>query len=171
MTRSEDDRPRKRSDCERGPRPCPWASCPYSLLVDVHRPRGRDGDVTAVDFEVRDRIDDAVASGHTCAHDIIDQGPMTHREIGEVLGLSAEGARLTEVVALRRVRARVRDGRLREQLDALIRISDRIAEATDHMNDDHLMDPLPEDPKERRKEICRRASKRYAARRRRERDA
>jgi hypothetical protein len=29
-------RPRNRSECKDGPRPCPWVSCRYHLALDVH---------------------------------------------------------------------------------------------------------------------------------------
>lgn len=112
----DEDRPRKRSDCERGPRPCPWASCPHSLLVDVTLLRGSPTTIV-----VHDRTEAAIAQGRTCVLDVTEEAPLHQRQIAELLGISHQMVGLIERVALRKLRARAqRDESLREALDVLM---------------------------------------------------
>lgn len=68
------DRPKTRGDCAGGPRPCPWASCRYSLLLDV-----TEGGTIKVNGELEEMRE-------TCALDVADRGGITVEEAGELLG-------------------------------------------------------------------------------------
>lgn len=151
MMQDGPERPRQRSDCERGPRPCPWATCPHSLLVDVTRRRGG-----AADLVVHDRTEAAIRLGRTCVLDIADEGRARQQDVADLLGITHQMVALVERVALRKLRARATDGRLREQLDTLIQISDRQHEAHGHMQEDSL----PTEPTARRQVLQRRAARR-----------
>lgn len=66
--------PKTRAECVDGPRPCPHTTCRYH-----------------------------VASGRpdaSCALDLADRGERTLEEVGELLGMTREGARLIEKKAL-----------------------------------------------------------------------
>jgi hypothetical protein len=82
--------PPTRGPCIKGPRPCPHALCRYHLAFDISR-KAKD------DFELED----------TCALDVVDQHQegMTLRELGAKLGMTREGAREIEVLALPKLRA------------------------------------------------------------------
>lgn len=94
-------RPRRRGECVDGPRPCPWLSCRHHALW-ARSPR-----------ELR-RLDDdgllelAASLETTCTLDVADEGGVSLREVGEVIGSTRERARQIEVVALRKLHERVR---------------------------------------------------------------
>ena len=81
-------RPRVRSECASVPRPCPFASCRYSLLVDID-PRG----------EVRETT---LPEGSTaCALDAADNGVQRLEVVAAALAIGTrEGARIVERKAL-----------------------------------------------------------------------
>ncbi len=85
-------RPITRGECSSIPRPCPFASCRYSLLAEV-TPSGRVVDV----FGDRD-----VEPGFSCALDVADTGGVTLERIGEQAGFTRERIRQLEHVALRK---------------------------------------------------------------------
>ena len=75
--------PRTRGDCASVARPCPHGACRYHLGSQARE---------------------------SCALDVADRGGVTLGEIGELLGVTVEGARQIELRALgtvaRRLRAR-----------------------------------------------------------------
>lgn len=73
-------RPRRRAECESGPRPCPWSDCRHHL----------DG-----------------RRGESCALDVASWGGASLKEIAELLGVSKQRAHQICVVALVRLRARL----------------------------------------------------------------
>lgn len=90
--------PRSRSECVDGPRPCPWARCPWSLMVDVSS-TGRihelhPGDETGDD-----------PHRYSCALDFIDEHPdgASLEEIAMELNITKEAVRLLEERALRKL--------------------------------------------------------------------
>ena len=84
----DSDRPRFRSDCASGPRPCPWVSCRYHLAIDVTA----DG-ALRINFDVETAEERGLP---TCALDVADAGRKNLDEIGAILGLSRERIRQVE---------------------------------------------------------------------------
>ena len=81
-------RPRVRSECASVPRPCPFASCRWNLLVDIDAAGG-----------VHERQQPAWSTA--CALDEAEAGPRTLDEVGKLLGgLAREAARKAESKAL-----------------------------------------------------------------------
>lgn len=70
-------RPRCRSECRGGPRPCPWVGCRYHLMLDVH---GRSI------LAARARMPETMRE--TCALDVAERGGLSIAEIAELLDLS-----------------------------------------------------------------------------------
>ena len=66
-------RPKTRSDCRNGPRPCPWTSCRLHLAS----------------FS-------SASSQETCALDVADRGAHTLEELGIILGYTRERIRQFE---------------------------------------------------------------------------
>lgn len=96
MSECEALRPRTRGDCRSAPRPCPWVSCRYHLLVDV----GATGYLLmphpgAEAWDLRE----------TCALDVADRGEMILDEVGVCMGISRERVRQIEQGALAKLRA------------------------------------------------------------------
>lgn len=89
-------RPKVRSLCENGIRPCPYVSCRYNLYLDV---RG-DG-VLRVNFPNLEP-EEMVAS---CALDMAEDGPRTLDQIAGLMGMSKERARQIEASAMIKLRA------------------------------------------------------------------
>lgn len=92
-------KPRTRSECVDGPRPCPWVSCRYNLLVDVKDNgaiKENLGPVENIDFE---------ALGDTCALDVADRGGDTLEAVGDMLGMTHERIRQLETRALAALKA------------------------------------------------------------------
>lgn len=86
--------PASRSECRRGPRPCPYVSCRYHLLLNVTS----DGRLwSQVSFDEADAESIAVAVealGETCALDVADDGEHTFEEVGVLMG--RDGKRVFE---------------------------------------------------------------------------
>jgi len=82
--------PASRSECRRGPRPCPYVSCRYHLLLNV----ASDGRLwSQVAFDEADAESIAVAVealGETCALDVADDGEHTFEEVGVLMGRDAK---------------------------------------------------------------------------------
>lgn len=88
---SEYDRPKTRGDCLHGAlaiRPCPFVSCSQHLYLDVNEDNGN----IQLNFPERE----VWQVPHTCALDLADRGGITHRELGEILGLTTEYAHTLE---------------------------------------------------------------------------
>jgi hypothetical protein len=88
-------RPRDRSECESGPRPCPWVGCRFNLYLDVRA----DG-VMRVNFPDRDP-DGMTAS---CSLDLASDGPRTLDQVATLMGMSRERARQIEEQAMSQLR-------------------------------------------------------------------
>ena len=89
-------RPKKRSDCVDGPRPCPWAGCRYHLAIDVS---DRTGSVI-LNFPSQEIWD----MERTCVLDVVEElGPQTLEEVGVIMNLTRERIRQLEEDGLDRL--------------------------------------------------------------------
>jgi len=77
-------RPKTRSDCIDGVRPCPYVGCKYNLYLDA-RPNGN------IQFFFPDLEPDEMAV--SCVLDVADNGWHTLEEVGELLNVTRERAR------------------------------------------------------------------------------
>ncbi len=89
-------RPRNRSECINGPRPCPFVACKHHLYLDVNPDTGSIK-LNFPDVPVWDMKE-------TCALDIADRGGVTLEEVGEILNLTRERIRQVEVMGLEKLR-------------------------------------------------------------------
>src|SRR5205085_5707000 len=95
---SEDvERPRVRSECVGGERPCPFVSCKHHLFLDVSARTGAIK-LNFPDLEVWDMAE-------TCALDVADRGGTTLEEVGAIMNLTRERIRQVEVKALAKLDA------------------------------------------------------------------
>ncbi len=85
-------KPRQRSQCADGPRPCPYVSCKHHLYIDVS-PRTGAIKLNFPDLEVWEM-------GESCALDIADRGGTTLEDVGAIMNLTRERIRQVEVKAL-----------------------------------------------------------------------
>lgn len=88
-------KPSTRSDCEFGPRPCPWVSCRHHLYVDI-----TIGGKLRINFPNLE-IDELV---ETCSLDVADEGESILKRVGSLLNLTRERIRQIEAVALKKLR-------------------------------------------------------------------
>lgn len=95
----EDDynKPRVRSACVGGARPCPYVSCKHHLYVDVS-PRTGAIKLNFPDLEVWEM-------GDSCALDVADRGGTTLEDVGAIMNLTRERIRQVEVKALAKLEA------------------------------------------------------------------
>lgn len=106
---STSTRPKSRSICENGIRPCPYVSCRYNLYLDV-----RSDGVLRVNFPNLEP-DEMVAS---CALDMAEDGPRTLDQIAGLMGMSKERARQIEASAMLKIREALGVGEF-DELDDL----------------------------------------------------
>jgi hypothetical protein len=88
-------RPKNRSECVDGPRPCPWVGCPYHLWLEVHP---HTGTITYIHPDV-----DPVDMPLSCVLDVAEHGPHRLEMIGILLNVSRERVRQIESSALRKL--------------------------------------------------------------------
>lgn len=92
----EAQRPRVRADCLPGginaARPCPWAACKYSLILEVHAASGA--------IKLNADLDALEQLRATCVLDVADRGGITLEEVGETLQVTRERIRQVEAQAL-----------------------------------------------------------------------
>ena len=113
-------RPRTRSECREGPRPCPWVGCPMHLLIEVAKPerhhrgwaarapgmllsqargpgRRRRLSSSAAAALVEVWIDNALellwSMPDSCALDVAERGEARVGELAAALARSKEGTR------------------------------------------------------------------------------
>jgi len=92
-----EDRPRLRSECVDGPRPCPFVSCTHHLYLDVSARTG----AIKVNFPDLDPWE----MSETCALDVADRGGTTLEEVGAIMNLTRERIRQVEVKGLAKLAA------------------------------------------------------------------
>ena len=90
------ERPKKRSECVNGPRPCAFVSCKYHLYLDVKT----DTNSIKLNFPHLKVWE----MEHTCALDVAERGGMTLEEVGHILNLTRERVRQVEVAGLEKLR-------------------------------------------------------------------
>jgi hypothetical protein len=88
----DERRPRKRSDCRGGARPCMYVSCRFNLYLDVNENTG------SIKINHPDR--EPWELTETCALDVAERGAHTYEAIGQVLNVTRERARQLEESAL-----------------------------------------------------------------------
>jgi hypothetical protein len=94
------ERPRTRSECESGPRPCPYISCRFHLYLDVNEVTG------SIKLNFPDM--DPSELKESCVLDIAEQrGGLTLEEVGKLLNVTRERARQVEEAGLSKLLARV----------------------------------------------------------------
>ena len=91
------NKPRERSACAGGARPCPYVSCKHHLYVDVS-PRTGAIKLNFPDLEVWEM-------GDSCALDVADRGGTTLEDVGAIMNLTRERIRQVEVKALAKLEA------------------------------------------------------------------
>lgn len=79
------NRPKRRSECVDGPRPCPHVGCRYHLYLDVD-PRNGSIKINWPDVELEEMP-------ATCALDVADEGGLTLEEVAIHLNLTRERVR------------------------------------------------------------------------------
>jgi hypothetical protein len=92
----DQNRPRNRSECVDGVRPCPFVTCKHHLYLDVNPDTGSIK-LNFPDLEVWEMKE-------TCALDVADRGGLTLEEVGEILNLTRERIRQVEVKGLEHLR-------------------------------------------------------------------
>lgn len=90
-------KPRTRSECVDGPRPCPYVSCKHHLFLDVSARTG------AIKLNFPDL--DAWEMNESCALDVADRGGTTLEDVGAIMNLTRERIRQVEVKALAKLHA------------------------------------------------------------------
>lgn len=72
-------RPKKRSQCVNGVRPCPWVGCRHHMIWAVNK----------IDRLSNDQIIEKISQmPETCTLDVADQGGLTFDDMAHVLGLT-----------------------------------------------------------------------------------
>lgn len=90
---AENPRPTVRSDCEDGPRPCPWIKCRHH----IYNTNG-EGYSQQIPLE---------KLAETCSLDAADKGPLTLEEVANLLGLTRERIRQIESRGLYKMRLKL----------------------------------------------------------------
>lgn len=97
-------RPKTRADCMPGghnaQRPCPFAACKFSLLINNGDRRNKKS------ITLHPGATDIESMPETCSLDVADRGGATLDEVGEAFGISRERVRQIERDAMRKVKAR-----------------------------------------------------------------
>ena len=95
----DDARPRLRSECQAGPRPCLFVSCRFHLYLDVNERTGSIK-INFPDVDISDLPE-------SCALDIAERGGLTLEEIGRLLNVTRERARQVEESGLSKLKPTV----------------------------------------------------------------
>jgi len=93
-------RPTKRSECLRGPRPCPYVACKWNLYLDV----GTNGNIK---LNFPDLEPDEMPPNASCALDIAERGAQTLELVAALLNVTRERLRQIQELALSHLHRRV----------------------------------------------------------------
>lgn len=88
-------RPRTRSECVGGMRPCPWVSCRHHLAIDI---------TEAGALKLNHADVDVMELAETCSLDVADRGGVTYEALGDLLNVSRERVRQVETKSLQSAR-------------------------------------------------------------------
>ena len=88
-------RPRRRSECRGGQRPCPHVACKYHLYLDVNPDTG------SIKFNFPDK--EVWELGESCALDVAERGGVTLEEVGFYMNLTRERIRQVEFNGMRKI--------------------------------------------------------------------
>lgn len=102
-------KPRTRSECVEGLRPCPFVSCKHHLFIDVSARTG------AIKLNFPDL--EAWEMTESCALDVADRGGTTLEDVGAIMNLTRERIRQVEVKALAKLEALTDMSALRDYVD------------------------------------------------------
>ena len=102
-------KPRTRSECVEGLRPCPFVSCKHHLFIDVSARTG------AIKLNFPDL--EAWEMNESCALDVADRGGTTLEDVGAIMNLTRERIRQVEVKALAKLEALNDMDALRDYVD------------------------------------------------------
>jgi len=86
-----------RGNCAAIPRPCPFATCKYNLLLEVTR-------TGKIKFLGQAREPDEMPADESCVLDLADNGGHTLETVGRVLGVTRERVRQIEGKGLKQAR-------------------------------------------------------------------
>ncbi len=93
----EQARPRSRSECVGGARPCMFVSCKHHLYLDENPETG------SIKLNFPDK--EIWELAETCALDVADRGGITLEEVGAIMNLTRERIRQVETRGLLKLRA------------------------------------------------------------------
>ncbi len=93
----EYERPKHRSDCREGKRPCLYVACRYHLFLDVN-PMTGSIKINFPGMEVWQLEE-------TCALDVAERGGITLEEVGDIMNLTRERIRQVEASGLDKLRS------------------------------------------------------------------
>jgi hypothetical protein len=102
-------KPRTRSECVEGLRPCPFVSCKHHLFIDVSARTG------AIKLNFPDL--EAWEMNESCALDVADRGGTTLEDVGAIMNLTRERIRQVEVKALAKLETLHDTDALRDYVD------------------------------------------------------
>jgi Sigma-70, region 4 len=128
-------KPRTRSECLEGLRPCPFVSCKHHLFIDVSARTG------AIKLNFPDL--EAWEMTESCALDVADRGGTTLEDVGAIMNLTRERIRQVEVKALAKLEALQDMGALRDYVDegpVGKRRLPKLVSETETIEDDELED-------------------------------
>lgn len=88
-------RPKTRSECRNGPRPCPHVSCKFHLYLDVNPNTG------SIKFNFPNK--EVWELEESCALDVAERGGVTLEEVGYYMNLTRERIRQVESNGMKKI--------------------------------------------------------------------
>ena len=110
-------RPRYRSECRDGPRPCPYVACKFNLFLDI-TPRG------GLRIPFGEEPEDLDKLTESCALDIAERGPVTLEYVASVQAITRERVRQIELSAI---------ARMQEALAVVMKDDEQLGEKAHHI--------------------------------------